>query len=321
VKDNNLWTMQLDAQGKCPDPGTPPYASGPGDPKQLTGNQVTALIGGDDSWVGGWCNTPANHATNPNQEWIVFQRSAPPFSFEVYMQRIDSNRDAVGAPVNISGNNTASDSQPAVTPDCAKIAFHSSRVGTNASYNTAANSDVWVANFTGTGASGLTNMTDCSQAQESAPSWSPGTATGGGGTGSNYRIAFQTNRIASNDLEIYRMDAVDSTPVDGCGDNTTRLSYSGPSGGGGSSDLTGFDLVPSYSPDGSKICFHSGRAAEFRNTGASGIIGQWEIYVLDAAKGEPVVGANPDPTGSPTVRKTKRAGNDERCGWQEHPTL
>nr|MDQ3612488.1 hypothetical protein [Actinomycetota bacterium] len=45
------------------------------------------------------------------------------------------------------------------------------------------------------------------------------------------------------------------------------------------------------------------------DTGSNGIIGQWEVYHVDAVNGE-------GPGGSPPVRLTNRAGNDERCNWQ-----
>lgn len=287
VKDNNLWTLKVDATTGCAVAGSE---------KQLTGppqNVVTEQAGGLDSFVGGWCTKPAAGST-PEQEWVVFQRSTVALSFEVYKVQVDSNRNPVGLEQNLTLD-PANDSQPSVTPDCSKIAFHSNR----RLVVTARNSDVWVMNFDG---SLPVNRTACSNAQESAPSWSP----------DGNRIAFQTNRNARTDgrvdLEIYRMDE----PVgDNCSGSATRLSYSAPSGDGSGLDLTGYDLNPSYSPDGKRICFHSGRAAEFRNTGASGVIGQWEIYTLDAELGE---------TGSAvTERLTNRAGNDERCGWQEKP--
>jgi Tol biopolymer transport system component len=301
VKDNNLWTMQLDAQGRCPAAPSGPLAE-PGDPKQLTNN------GNTDSFVGGWCTTP----TTPSQEWIVFQRRTTTHSFEVYKVQINSTREAVlGTETNLS-NDLASDSQPSVRPDCSKIAFHSNRrIATPdppATSPIGRNSDVWVMDFDG---SNPTNLTASSNAEESAPSWSPGPLTTQGGTGSKYRIAFQTDRDTVSgqprNLEIYRMDDED-------GSNVKRLSYRAHSPAAGESgfDVTGFDLNPAYSPDGSKICFHSGRAAEFRDSNGTSINGQWEIYTLGAVNGEGTGGAA-------AQRKTNRSGNDERCGWQETP--
>lgn len=298
VKNNSLWTMQLDAQGRCPAAPSGPLAE-PGDPKPLT-------VGASDSFVGGWCTNAAN------EEWVVFQRSVPGLSFEVYKVQIDGNRMPVPGTEMPLTLNPASDSQPAVRPDCSKIAFTSNRAGDSGSPSPAANFDVWVMDFNGDNPK---NRTDCSGAEESAPSWSPGPLTTQGGTGTHYRITFQTARDtasgAPRNLEIYRMDDVDAN-TDGCGDNTTRLSYSAHSPAPGESgfDVTGFDLNPVYSPDGSKICFHSGRAAEHRDSNGSSINGQWEIYTLGAVSGEGTGGAAAE-------RKTNRAGNDERCGWQE----
>jgi len=282
VKDNNLWTLQLDSQGKCAVANSE---------VQLTGTPVTALVGGDDSYVGGWC-------TKPNgEEWVVFQRNTLQNSFEVFKVQVNAtSRAAVpGTETNLT-NSPGSDSQPAVTPDCSKIAFHSKRDG---------DSDIHVMNFDG---AGVTNRTNCSAKEESAPSWSPSADANG-----IWSIVFQTDRDTvsgqGRNLEIYKMKDVDTTPVDGCGDSTTRLSYGLPLGSG-TSDLTGFDLNPAYSPDGTKICFHSGRGNNFPSA-------QWDIYVLAAANGE--YHATLNASGSVAERKTYREKNDERCGWQEDP--
>lgn len=335
VRNGDLWTMQLDSNGKAPDPpGTcsqagpsatvPPYpaANQPGNQVQLTDTDdpVTGDVVGDGkiSFVGGWCKNSSN------EEWIVYQQNdGAGQSFNIYKQKMNGlNKD--GSPVQLT-NNAANDSQPSVRPDCSAVAFHSNRAGTVAAYNTAANSDVWTMDFSG---GSLTNRTDCSQVQESAPSWSPGTAANRGGTGGTpayYRLLFQSPRDTLSgeaaNFEIYRMDDVDSSIVDGCGDNTTRLSHSPASGGvaatgGAFVDVTGYDVNPSYSPDGTRVCFHSGRAndadhPEWRLTSSPSVIGQWELYHLDAGNGEA--------TGTATVRLTKRMFNDERCGWQRVP--
>ncbi len=94
------------------------------------------------------------------------------------------------------------------------------------------------------------------------------------------------------------------------GSDVTRLTFSDISGGGSTSDLTAYDVNPAWSPEGDRIVFHSGRAPEFRNTGAPGtaIIGQWEAYTVDAVNGE-----NGD---AALTRLTFHPGNDERCDWQ-----
>jgi Tol biopolymer transport system component len=321
VQNGNLWTMQLDNTGRAPSPGSTDPTNPCSQPGSLTapyplpnqpGDQKLLTVSGQDTYVGGWCTDSSG------QEWVVFQRNmAVAGGFEVFKQKVTSNRDPDGLPVNVS-NNAASDSQPSVRPDCSKIAFHSNRAVPSPPSGGGSLSNIWVMNFDGTSPAPVTdglrrtgvNVTN-QGSEESAPSWSPGTATSQGGTGTKYRIAFQTDRDTATprNLEIYRIDE------DGA--NPTRLSYNGHSGGGGSGDLTGYDLVPSYSPDGTRICFHSGRAQNDRGTGAPGIIGQWEIYTLDA-DGEYHVSLNT--AGSNTTEQvTTRAGNDERCGWQAKP--
>jgi hypothetical protein len=300
VQNGNLWTMQLDAQGRCAIPGS----------------ELPLTAGATDSFFGGWC-------TKPNgEEWVVFQRNTVALSFEVYKVQVDPATRLPKGPEIPLTLNTANDSQPAVTPDCSKIAFHSNR-------GTPAESDVWVMGFEPndptTPSDDPINRTDgcpLEPKQQSAPSWSPGKLTTQGGTGTEYRITFQTNRDPSThtsggvNFEIYRIDDVDANS-DGCGDTLKRLSYSEPFGV--SFDVTGYDLNPVYSPDGARICFHSGRNPnpDYRNTGAPGIDGQWDLYTLDAVNGEYHASLNTG--GTATEQLTDRAGNDERCGWQEKP--
>ena len=229
------------------------------------------------SFVGDW---------SPDGSQIVFQSSRDG-NFEVYKMNADGSDE-----VNLTDNAVAgrnNDSQPAWSPDGTKIAFTSNRDG---------NSNIHVMNADGTN---VVNLTAASPAEESAPRWSPD------GT----MIAFQSDRsvfprpgVARN-LEIFRMNAD--------GSNVTQLTFNDydASAGPGTLNLTGFDLNPAWSPDGTRIVFHSGRAAEFRGTGApgSGIIGQWEVYHVNSVTGE-------GPGGDAPVRVTTRPGNDERCDWQ-----
>jgi len=120
-------------------------------------------------------------------------------------------------------------------------------------------------------------------AEDSAPAYSP--------DGTN--LAFQSDRgvsvpgpLSPRNLEIYRTDAA----------GVKRLTYSGPSANEdvGVINLTGFDLNPAWSPDGSRICFHSGRAQEYRDSNRPLIHGQWELYTLDYGNtGRDRVGGQP----------------------------
>ncbi len=99
--------------------------------------------------------------------------------------------------------------------------------------------------------------------------------------------------------EIYRMSSRD-------GSNLTRLTFNdyNPAGSGGetTNNLSGFDLNPHWSPAGDRIVFHSGRGIEFDAA-------QWDAFTVGSAVGENPIG------GTPALRLTARALNDERCGW------
>jgi TolB protein len=244
-------------------------------------NQVGPLTSeGANSFMGDW---------SPDGTQLVFQ-STRDRNFEVYKMNADGSNQ-----VNLTNNATPmrnSDSQPTWSPDGTKIAFQSNRDG---------NANIHVMNADG---SNVVNITTMSLAEESAPRWSPD------GT----KIAFQSDRAVfprpgvARNLEIYRMNAD--------GSDVTQLTFNDfdETEGPGGLNLTGFDLNPAWSPDGTRIVFHSGRAEEFRDTGAPGtaIVAQWEVYTVDAVTGEA-----PDGTG--LVRLTTRPGNDERCDWQPIP--
>jgi Tol biopolymer transport system component len=263
VKDNNVWKMNANGTNEVQLTGLPPLAA----------PNINL-----DSFVGGW---------SPDGSKIVFQRSNPaqganPANFEVFT----INADGTGL-TNVSNNPGSatvgsSDSQPSFSPDGTRIAFQSNRLG---------NPDIWVMNADGTGARPLTAN---SYAEESAPEFSPD------GT----KIAFQSDRgmiprTTGRNLEIYRMNAVDGSDV-------TRLTFNdfNPAGPGGqtTANLSGFDLNPHWSPDGTEIVFHSGRGIEFTDA-------QWDAFTVTTDVGENPVG------GTPVVRLTARALNDERCGW------
>ncbi|HVL97633.1 MAG TPA: hypothetical protein VM266_17395 [Solirubrobacteraceae bacterium] len=234
---------------------------------------------GSQSFMGDW---------SPDGTKLVFQSNRDG-NFEVYVMNADGSNQ-----VNLTNNATTgrnNDSQPAWSPDGTKIAFHSNRDG---------NSNIHVMDADGTN---VVNLTADSPAQESAPRWSA----------DGMRIAFQSNRDAfprpsteAPNFEIYRMNAD--------GSDVKRLTFSDYTGGGTTSpfDVTGYDVFPAWSPDGTRIVFHSGRAPEYRDTGQAGVIGQWEVYTIDAELGEGAGGAG-------VTRLTNRPGNDERCDWQPIP--
>ena len=240
--------------------------------------ETAVTSGANDSFVGGW---------SPDGTQIVFQRLVPaaggnPANFEVF--KVNADGTGVTNLSNNPGSETVgnSDSQPSWSPDGTKIAFQSNRLGSP---------DIWVMNADGTGARPLTAD---SYAEESAPEFSP----------DGQQIAFQSDRdmiprTTGRNLEIYRMNAVD-------GSNVTRLTFNdfNPAGSGGqtTNNLSGFDLNPHWSPDGTRIVFHSGRGIEFNTA-------QWDAFHVDAVNGENPVG------GTDAVRLTRRDLNDERCGW------
>jgi hypothetical protein len=201
--------------------------------------------------------------------WIAFVTTRDGNS-EVYSMSFD------GAGQTNLTNDTASDTQPAYSPDGKKIAFTSNRSGDNDIYvmnadgtgvadvtnapaadgdatwspdgtkiaftsNRGGNADVWVMNVDGTGAADLSN----DPAADNQPAWSPDGAT----------IAFTSTRDGNK--EIYAMSA------DGSG--ATNLT----------SDAAE-DSQAAWSPEGARIAFTSSRD------------GNNEIYVMGSDGSSPV---------------------------------
>ena len=250
----------------------------------VDGTAQTQLTNLGTSTPGSW---------SPDGRQIVFQTNRDG-NFEIYKMNADGSNQ-----VNLTNNATPGaniDQFPAWSPDGKKIAFRSNRTG--------AQQDIYTMNPDGTG---VTNLTAPSLAEESYAAWSP---DGRQIAFHSDRDAFGIGRTLNRNLEIYRMNA------DGSG--VTRLTFNDFTGGGGGviggnpgADLTGYDMFPAWSPAGDRIVFQSGRAQEFRDTGQGGIVAQWEVYTVDAVKGEGV--------GGDLRRLTNRAGNDERCDWQPIP--
>ena len=225
---------------------------------------------------------------SPDGTQIVFQSTrdplppgAPPGSNATEIYRMNAD----GTNQTRLTTNLTQDAFPAWSPDGSKILFRTNRDG---------NPNLYTMNPDGSAPTQLTST----PAEESGPAWSP----------DGRQIAFHTDRDAfpgralNRNLEIYRMNA------DGTGE--TRLTFSDFSGGGDPNrDLTGYDLFPAWSPEGDRIVFHSGRAPEYRETGQSPFIAQWEVFSINAAVGE----------AAGLQRLTTRPGNDERCDWQPLP--
>ena len=241
-------------------------------------NQQGPLTSGaSNSFMGDW---------SPDGTKLLFQSNRDG-NLEVYVMNADGSD-----PVNLTNNATAganTDSQPAYSPDGTRIAFQSNRDG---------NRNVHVMNADG---SNVVNLTAGSPGDDSAPRWSPG------GT----KIAFHSDRAVfprpgwPRNTEIYRMNADGSDVV-----RLTTNDYD-PVGGSDPTNVTGVDSNPAWSPDGTRIVFDSGRAAEFRDRFDGGY-GQSEVYHVDAVAGEGAGGAG-------LVRLTTSGGDEERCDWQPIP--
>ena len=218
--------------------------------------------------------TGANTAGSwsPDGTQITFQSTRDVGgSFEIYKMNADgSNQTRLT-------DNPAEDSLPNWSPDGRKIVFNSRRLGSP---------DLFTINPDGSSPTQLTNF----PGEEAAAQWSP---DGRQLVFHSDRDAFPRSGIPRN-LEIYRINA------DGAG-NPTRLTTQDFVGGGNlSTDFTGFDLFPAWSPAGDRIVFHSGRTTDLGTS-------QWEVFTINAVDGGDI------------RRLTTRAGNDERCNWQPIP--
>jgi Tol biopolymer transport system component len=167
------------------------------------GLQVTAATSGN----------PANLLTLTGHIAFVSTRAGNP---EIYVM------NANGTGVTRLTRNSATDGQPAWSPDGKKIAFVSNRAG---------NDEIYVMNADGTGVSRLTN----NSASDEAPAWSP----------SGTKIAFQTNR--DGHFEIYVMNAN--------GGGVTRLTKNLPHVCIFGAPCPSLEKAPTWSPDGTKIAF------------------------------------------------------------------
>ncbi len=160
----------------------------------------------------------------------------------------------------------AEDSLPAWSPDGTRIAFSSRRDDSAA--------DIHLMNPDG---SNITRIFGVPGVEDSWPTWSPD------GT----QIGFHSRRDDPIGEEIYRMN------VDGS--NVVRLTFNNPQ-----VPTIPFDIFPTWSPDGSRIAWTSGRQG--------GNFG--EIYQMSAVVGDRDI-----------VRVTNHPAVDQRCDWQPVCTI
>ncbi len=339
LQDQNVTTMSLASDGQCPYNmnGTPRAGITPDTPETVTTDNL-------DSWMGGWSRweesdgTESSSTSTTRKAWLFFSRRVPavtttptrPANFEVYKVQVDTNGEAVsGSLENVTNYHTdpapasqtvgITDSQPDLcsegsTSSTRKLVWTSNRTGGSGK------TDIWEqaldVNYDPTGTATILGANVSTAAEEGAATYKPGDCS---------RIAFQTDRdtatfppLASRNLEIYRtVSSISSTPI-----TVKRLTYNDPTldSSAGLTDVTGYDVTPQWSPDAAEICFHSGRAddpPEWQLTAGLAVLGQWEVYTLDAVNGE--YDATDNPGGTASKRETRREFNDERCGWQEAP--
>jgi endonuclease/exonuclease/phosphatase family metal-dependent hydrolase/dipeptidyl aminopeptidase/acylaminoacyl peptidase len=167
--------------------------------------------------------------------------------------------DADGGNVRQLTHNTADDLEPAWSPDGTRIAFRSARTGNN---------EIFTMKADGTE---QTNRTNNVQPSDFAPDWSPD------GT----KIVYQRYRAGSatgDGNEVFVMTATGGSPT-----NLTNTA-SGVNDG-----------RPAWSPDGTRIAFHSNRSGDF------------ELYTMT-------------PTGGSVTRRTANPAADQWPAWSPDGT-
>ncbi len=166
------------------------------------------------------------------------------------------------------------DTQPAWSPDGTKIAYRSSREGNSAG-------DIFTMDPDVGETKDLQNVTNSPGIGDFAPHFSP----------DSRQIAFQA-RLADGSLAIYRMNA------DGTGPATFLTTVTLEAGRRFSNN----ESNPAWSPDGTRIVFHSDRDRDPDSTDP-GLRDNVEVYTMNASDGSDV------------RRLTNSPGFDGRCDW------
>jgi TolB protein len=159
-----------------------------------------------------------------------------------------SNRDKLGHIYTVKPDGTAlkatstdnrtTDGLPAWSPDGSKIAFSS---------NQSDNYEIWTMNADGSGRTKLTTR----QSRNFLPRWSP--------DGSKIVFTgevFNEEGVANTEIFVVNSDGSGLAQIT---DKAQEVEGTGATAGGGHSDKAGWNSVPAWSPDSSKILFSSAR--------------------------------------------------------------
>jgi Tol biopolymer transport system component len=181
----------------------------------------------------------SNPVYSPDGSKIAFDRNAGSGRNIVVMNADGTNPITITTSSSFSSVNM----DPTWSPDGQKIAFISDRNG-------ARRLEIFVVNVDGTGLTQLTTNVQLGAdgqgpvyGNDFEPSWSP----------DGSKIAFSSNRVALNNIEIYSMNPD--------GSNQTQLA-----------NLSGNERGPTWSPDSQRIGFSAGAAIRIMNRDGSNIV-------------------------------------------------